>query len=701
MRARQFVVAGILAAATAVPALAQNADDAYLWLEDVTGEKPLAWVAQQNARSVADYTQSESFRKLNDRLLAILDSKDRIPYVGKIGNYYYNFWRDAQHVRGVWRRTTMAQYRKANPTWETVIDLDSLGAAEKESWVWHGANCLRPAYQRCLVSLSRGGADAEVTREFDLPTKSFLANGFYLPEAKGGARWIDQNTVYVSTDFGPGSMTTSGYPRIVKVWKRGTPLDSAQQIFEGQNTDVSVGGYRDHTKGFERDFVYRGITFYSSEVYQRKDGKLIKIDVPADANMNSHREWLLVELRTDWTTGGKTYPAGALIATNFDAFMNGARNFDILFQPTERKSLAGYSPTRNYVLLNELDNVRNRIYVLSHGPKGWKRTPLPGMPDIGTVSANAVDSDESDDYFMTVTNYVTPTSLAFGTLGKGPPTKIKSMPAFFDAKNLEVSQHEATSKDGTRIPYFQVSRKGMALDGNNPTLLYGYGGFEISMTPGYSATVGAAWLEKGGTYAVANIRGGGEFGPKWHQAALKANRHKAYEDFIAVAEDLIARKVTSTPHLGIMGGSNGGLLMGNMLTMRPDLFGAIVAQVPLLDMKRYNHLLAGASWMGEYGDPDDPKEWEFIRTFSPYQNMNAATKYPATLFTTSTRDDRVHPGHARKMVAKMMDQGHDVVYYENVEGGHGGSANNKQAAFMSALAYTFLWSKLNPPPVTP
>ena len=701
MRVRHVLRIACISALVASPALAQNADDPYLWLEDVTGEKPLAWVAKQNARSVADYTQSESFRKLNDRLLAIFDSRDRIPYVSKIGGQYYNFWRDAQHPRGVWRRTSLAEFKKASPAWEVVIDLDSLGTAEKESWVWHGANCLRPAYVRCLVSLSRGGADADVTREFDLPTKSFVTNGFYLPEAKGGAGWIDQNTVYVSTDFGPGSMTTSGYPRIVKVWKRGTPLDSAQQIFEGQSTDVSVGGYRDHTKGFERDFVYRGITFYSSDVFQRKDGKLVKIEVPADANMNTHREWLLVELRTDWTTGGKTYPAGSLIATNFDAFMNGKRDFDVLFQPTDRKSLAGYSTTRNYILVNELDNVRNRIYVLSHDKNGWKRAPLAGMPEFGTVSANAVDSDESDDFFMTVTDYVTPTSLSMGTVGKGTPTKLKSLPAFFDAKNLEVSQHEATSKDGTRIPYFQVSRKGMALDGKNPTLLYGYGGFEISMLPGYSAGVGAAWLEKGGTYVVANIRGGGEFGPKWHQSALKANRHKAYEDFIAVAEDLIARKVTSTPHLGIMGGSNGGLLMGNMLTMRPDLFGAIVAQVPLLDMKRYNHLLAGASWMGEYGDPDDPKEWEFIRTFSPYQNMNATTKYPPTLFTTSTRDDRVHPGHARKMVAKMIDQGHDVVYYENVEGGHGGSANNKQAAFMTALAYTFLWDKLSPRPVTP
>jgi prolyl oligopeptidase len=430
-------------------------------------------------------------------------------------------------------------------------------------------------------------------------------------------------------------------------------------------------------------------------MFLRRDGRLVKIDKPDSANANVHRELLLLELRDDWTVGGRTYPAGALLAADFEGFLKGERTFDVLFEPTARKSLAGYSPTRNHVLLNELDNVRNRVYVLTRHDGTWTREPLPGMPEFGTVSANEVDSDESDDYFMTVTDYLTPTSLSLGTVGKGAPEKLKQLPAFFDTQGLAVSQHEAVSKDGTRIPYFQVTRKDVALDGKNPTLLYGYGGFEIPMVPGYSAGVGAAWLEKGGVYAVANIRGGGEFGPKWHQAALKASRHKAYEDFIAVAEDLVFRKVTSTPHLGIQGGSNGGLLMGNMLTMRPDLFGAVVCQVPLLDMRRYHTLLAGASWMGEYGNPDDPKEWEFIRTFSPYHNLKDGVKYPPTLFMTSTRDDRVHPGHARKMTALMMDAKQDVLYYENIEGGHGGAADNKQSAHMNALAYTFLWQRLS------
>jgi prolyl oligopeptidase len=521
-----------------------------------------------------------------------------------------------------------------------------------------------------------------------------VKDGFFVPESKNSIGWLDADHLYVGTDFGPGSMTTSGYPRIAKIWKRGAPLAQAETLYEGRPDDMAIAAFRDHTKGFERDFVYRAITFYASELFLRRDGRLVKVDKPDSANATVHRDLLLIELRDDWTVGGRTYPSGALLAADFEGFLKGERRFDVLFAPTERKSLGGFSPTLGHVLVNELDNVKNRVYVLSRGNRKWTREPLPGMPELATVTASAVDEDESDDYFMTATDFLTPTSLALGTVGKGAPEKLKQLPAYFDATGLVASQHETVSKDGTRIPYFQVSRKTLALDGRNPTLLYGYGGFEIPMLPGYSAGVGAAWLEKGGVYVVANIRGGGEFGPKWHQAALKSNRPRAYEDFIAVAEDLIARKVTSTPHLGIQGGSNGGLLMGNMLTMRPDLWGAVVCQVPLLDMRRYNQLLAGASWMGEYGNPDDPKEWAFIRTFSPYQNFKAGTKYPPTLFMTSTRDDRVHPGHARKMAARMIEDGQPVLYYENIEGGHGGAANNKQTAFMNALAYTFLWSKL-------
>jgi prolyl oligopeptidase len=683
--------AGTAAAGDAARAPAP--EDRYLWLEDVTGEKALDWARARNAES-AKVLETGDFAALEKRLLDILDSDARIPYVEKLGPWYYNFWRDAKNPRGLWRRTTLEEYRKEHPPWETVIDLDALGASEKENWVWHGADCLKPEYKRCLVSLSRGGADASVVREFDLETKEFVKEGFLLPEAKSSTGWLDADTLYVGTDFGPGSMTTSGYPRIAKVWKRGTPLEAAETVFEGRADDVSVFAARDRTKGFERDYVLRGVTFFTNEMFLRRDGKLVKIEKPDSAKASVWRDLLLLELRDDWTVGGKTYPAGALLAADFEGFLKGERRLDLLFEPTERTSLAGYSPTRNHVLVNELDNVKNRVYVRTRRDGRWTREALPGMPAFGTVTASAVDDEESDDYFMTATDYLTPTSLSFGTVGKGAPEKLKQLPAFFDATGLDVSQHDAVSKDGTRIPYFQVARANLVLDGRNPTLLYGYGGFEIPMVPGYSGGVGSAWLEAGGVYVVANIRGGGEFGPRWHKAALKADRHKAYEDFIAVAEDLLRRKVTTTPHLGIQGGSNGGLLMGNMLTMRPDLFGAIVCQVPLLDMRRYNVLLAGASWMGEYGNPDDPKEWEFIRTFSPYHNLKEGVKYPPTLFMTSTRDDRVHPGHARKMTARMLDARQDVLYYENIEGGHGGAANNKQSAHMNALAYTFLWQKL-------
>ena len=688
-----FAVAGALS----VPVHAKDADvanDPYAWLEDVEGQKPLDWVKGVNAKAEAEIASTPAFKQLEADIRAILDSDAKIPGVQKIGDFYYNFWKDKQHERGLWRRTTLAEYRKAQPQWETVLDLDALNKAEGKNWVWHGADCRKPDYTRCLIALSRGGADADETREFDLANKKFLADGFYRPEAKGALGWKDADTVYVYTDFGAGSMTSSGYPRIVKEWKRGTPLDSAKVVYEGKPDDMYIAAYHDDTPGFQRDFVSRTLAFYNDELYLRRaDGTLAKIDAPNSANKGVFREWLTLELREPWTVGGKTYAAGSLLAAKFDDFMAGKRTFDVLFEPTATTSLAGMSVTRNHVVLNVLDDVKNRLSVLTPSASGWKRGEFVGAPSFGTVSVSAVDSDDSDAVWMTVTDYLTPTTLSLVELGQ-KPEQLKSMPAFFDAAGKKIEQHFATSKDGTKIPYFLVRPEGLKYDGSTPTLLYGYGGFEISMTPGYSGGVGKGWLEKGGVYAVANIRGGGEYGPRWHQAALKANRHKAYEDFAAVAQDLIARKITSPKHLGIQGGSNGGLLTGNMLTQYPELFGAVVVQVPLLDMKRYSHLLAGASWMAEYGNPDT-SDWEFIKTFSPYHLFDAKKDYPPTLFMTSTRDDRVHPGHARKMAAMMLDAGKDVRYYENIEGGHGGAANNAQAAHMSALAYTFLWQQLS------
>ncbi|RCS56055.1 S9 family peptidase [Bremerella cremea] len=672
-----------------------SSEDPNIWLEEVTGEKALDWVKAQNAESIAALTNSEGFQQLNDQILKILDSNERIPFVVKRGPYYYNFWQDGEHPRGLWRRTTPEEYKKEKPEWDVIIDVDALAKEEGENWVWHGVSMLQPEYKHAMVSLSRGGADADVKREFNVETRSFVKDGFELPEAKSRISWKDKDTLIVGTNFGEGSLTDSGYPRIVKEWKRGTPLSAAKTIFEGEKTDVSVGGVYDHTPGFEREFVSRNMTFWTSKLYLVEDGKLVEIDKPDDAEANVHREWIFIQPRTTWEVGGKTYEPGALLVGNFDAFMKGERKFSVLFEPTDRKSLDGYSSTKNFMLVNELDNVRNKIYLWTPGKDGtWKQELLPGVPEFGKVSVGAVDEEESDEFFLTVTDYITPTTLYLGTAGNPEIEKLKALPAFFDASNLQVEQFEATSKDGTKIPYFQVSHKDLKLDGSNATLLYGYGGFEIALTPNYSATTGTAWLSKGGVFVVANIRGGGEFGPKWHQAALKENRHKAYEDFIAVGEDLIKRKVTSTEHLGVMGGSNGGLLTGNMLVLRPDLFGAVVSQVPLLDMKRFHTLLAGASWMGEYGNPADPEQWKFIKTFSPYHLVKKDVKYPPTLFTTSTRDDRVHPGHARKMVARMKNMGHGVLYYENIEGGHAGAADNKQRAFMTALVYEFLQQEL-------
>lgn len=671
-------------------------EDPYLWLEDVTGEKALDWVRAQNKVTQEHFEAQKSFQELQSDLLKILDSDERIPFISKAGDYYYNFWRDKNNVRGLWRRTTLDEYRKEEPEWEVILDLDKLAEEEDENWVWDGASILRPDYDLALIDLSRGGADASVTREFDMKTKSFVKGGFERPEAKGGIGWVDRDSVFVFTDFGEGSQTSSGYPRIVKLWKRGTPLSDAEVVYEGKPEDMYISASHDDSPGYERNFVSRTLAFYNDELYLRSDdGKLTQIEAPNSANKGVFHEYLLLELREPWSVEGKDYKAGSLLVANFDDYMAGKRELDVAFEPTENSSLASFSATKDHLILNVLEDVKNRIYVLTAEGDGWKKEALKGAPKIGTVSVRPVDPDESNAYWMTSSDYLNPTTLYYGEIG-GEPEQLKQLTPLYDAEGLAVTQHFATSKDGTKVPYFMVAKEDIELDCDNPTLLYGYGGFEISLTPGYSASVGRAWTSQGGVYVVANIRGGGEYGPRWHQAALKENRLRAYEDFAAVAKDLMERKVTSKKRLGIQGGSNGGLLVGNMVAIYPDLFAAAVCQVPLLDMRRYHLLLAGASWMAEYGDPDSPGEWSFIKSYSPYQNIVESTKYPAVLFTTSTRDDRVHPGHARKMMALMKAQGHDVTYYENIEGGHGGAANNKQRAYMQSLAYSYLRERLFP-----
>lgn len=696
--AHACLIAGLLAAGTAAAKETAMPQDPYAWLEDVTGTKALDWVKAQNAKTEARLAETPAFKAREAGIREVLDSDAKIPAVQKIGPYYYNLWKDRAHERGLWRRTTLDEYRKPEPKWETVLDLDALNKAEGENWVWHGANCLRPEYRRCLIALSRGGADADVTREFDLSTKQWIKDGFFRPEAKGGLSWIDADTVYLYTDFGPGSLTSSGYPRIVKQWKRGTPMSSATLVYEGKPDDMYIAAMHDDTPGYERDFVSRTLAFYNDEMYLRgADGRLTKIDVPNSANKGVHRQWLTLELRDPWTVGGTTYPAGALLVTKFDDFMAGKRDFQVLFTPTETASLASFAWTKSRLVLNVLDDVKSRLWVLTPGEGEWARAAFPvGDLAFGSTSVDAVDADENDQVWLTSTDFLTPTTLMLADVQRGPKSieTLKAMPSFFDASKDEIEQHFAVSKDGTKVPYFLVRPKQLKADGSAPTLLYAYGGFEISMTPFYSGSLGRAWLDQGGVYALANIRGGGEYGPRWHQAALKQNRHKAYEDMAAVAQDLVARKITSAKHLGVQGGSNGGLMAGNMLMQYPQLFGAVVVQVPLLDMKRYSHLLAGASWMAEYGNPDTD-DWKFIQTFSPYHLFDPKKNYPPVIFLTSTRDDRVHPGHARKMAAKMIDAGKDVTYYENIEGGHGGAANNAQAAHMQALAYSFLWERLS------
>ncbi len=692
-----FMAASARDSAMAQDEQTQQADP-YQWLEDVGGEKALEWVKARNAVAQKRIEADGGFDKLRTDLLAILDSNERIPFVTKHGEYYYNFWRDRKNERGLWRRTTLSEYQKSAPEWEVLLDLDALGKSEGENWVWKSVSLLRPDYKRALVSLSRGGADAVVVREFDLEQKTFLTDGFSLPEAKGSVSWVDQDHIFISTDFGTGSMTDSGYPRIAKLWKRGTPVSEAKVLYEGKQQDMSVGAMHDDTPGHERNFVSRNLAFYNDELYWLKSPEeLIKIDVPNTANKSVVREMLIIELREPWTVASKTFAAGSLLVADFDAYMSGKRDLEVLFEPTESTALSSFGATKNALILNVLEDVKNRIYVLKRtdreGKKVWSKEPLVGAPAFGTVNVTAVDPDESDEYFMTSTDYLNPTTLSMGTLGQAPK-ELKRLPPFFDSSKFEISQNFATSDDGTKVPYFMVAPKGLELNGEHPTLLYGYGGFEISLQPNYNASVGRAWLSEGGVYVVANIRGGGEYGPRWHQAALKENRLRAYEDFAAVAKDLVARKVTRKERLGVQGGSNGGLLVGNMVTLYPELFAAGVCQVPLLDMKRYNKLLAGASWMAEYGNPDYPEQWAYIRKFSPYQNVQPNVQYPKVLFTTSTRDDRVHPGHARKMMAKMESQGHSVWYYENIEGGHGGAANNKQSAYMQSLAYTFLKQEL-------
>ncbi|MBV7538630.1 prolyl oligopeptidase family serine peptidase [Duganella sp. sic0402] len=687
-------IASMALLALALPRLASAQDsDPYQWLEEVRGERQMQWVAGQNTTALRELQSTPEYEEILHSVRTALNTSVRLPEVTQHGRFLYNFLIDAEHQRGVWRRTTMQQYQRQQPAWETIIDVDQLAARENEKWVWHDAQCLYPQARRCLILLSRGGGDAHVVREFDTVARRFIEDGFRLPEAKSEVSWIDQNTLLVGTDFGAGTLTASGYARVVKEWKRGTPLAEARTLYEGAADDMRISAHHQLTAGEGLQFVTRTINFYRSELFWRDHGTLRKLPVPDDAQTFVLGGQLAIQLNSDWDVNGKRYPQGALLATDLRRLVGGERQLAVLFTPTPASSLDGVTVTRGALLLNILDNVRNRLVEVRRVGQQWRQRKV-DAPAFGQLEASALDPLASDDYILKVTDFLNPTTTYLGRIGNDQRTLLKAMPAYFDASAYKVQQFHAASKDGTQVPYFVVMSKQARLDGGNPTLLNGYGGFQIPMKPHYLGPMGDAWLKHGGVYVLANIRGGGEFGPSWHQAAVKQNRQRAYDDFLAVAEDLIQRKITSPRHLGISGRSNGGLLVGVAFTQRPDLFNAVICGAPLLDMQRFTKLLAGPSWMAEYGDPDDPAQWAYLSKYSPYQNVLKDRHYPRVLFTTSTSDDRVHPGHARKMAARMEEQGHDVLYWENTEGGHSVAASIEQEVQWWAATYSFLLKQL-------
>jgi prolyl oligopeptidase len=685
----------LLLAALAVPAPvlaapAAAAEDLRLWLEEVEGPKALEWVKARNAESVGELEGDARYKEVEKELRAILLAEDRIPAPALKGRWVYNFWQDAKNVRGLWRRASVAEYRKPSPKWEVVLDLDKLSEQEKENWVWKGETCLQPAYERCMLRLSRGGKDAAVYREFDAKTKSFVKDGFTLPEAKTYLSWRGPDELFVATDFGAGSLTKAGYPRVVKAWKRGAPLAGAKTLFEASVDDNSASAWSYDAADGSVAVLERYKDFYASDKWLvGADDALTPVPFPPSVDLKGYKDGrLFFALREPLEQGGKTYAAGSLLAWPL-----GSKDApELVWAPDERSSFSGLALTRSAVYLEVLRDVQGQILLASREGAAWSAKPLP-FPTGAALELSSYDPF-GDRLLVNAEGFILPTTLLGLEDASAQPEAWKSIPARFDAAGLKVEQRWATSRDKTPIPYFLVSKEGAPLDGSTPTLLYGYGGFENSMTPWYPATAGKAWLSRGGAYVVANIRGGGEFGPRWHRAALKENRQKAFDDFIAVAEHLQQSKLTSARRLGIMGGSNGGLLVGAALTQRPELFNAVVCQVPLLDMTRYHTLLAGHLWTGEYGSVEDPKLAPVIRKYSPLQNAKAKPKYPKTLVITSTKDDRVHPGHARRFVAKLQELGQPVLYFENMEGGHSAAANIEQRIRRQSLEFTYLLRQL-------
>lgn len=668
-----------------------NTQDPYLWLEEVEGDAALQWVNSQNEITQARYTNSERFNETYQFLLDEYNSDDRIPYAYVQNGEMYNFWRDESNVRGIWRKTSIEKYQEEKVEWEVIIDVDQLAKDEDKNWVWRGADCLAPNYERCLIRLSDGGKDAVVVREFNLISKSFIDDGFATLESKQYFSWVNQDQILIATNFGEGSMNESGYPSQVRLWDRNQDIGDAREVFQGDYQKIFSFPFSSIRPDGNYFGILEGPTFFTKVLYLFNNDELVKLELPLKMDVyGTYENLLIISLAENW----QGFDIGSLVAVNLDDAM--AQNISVdsltlLFKPSEKRFLRSVSIGANQILVSVLDNISGQVLQLQKVGSSWIENQVRGF-EGGLLSVSSID-EWSNHTFLNSQGFTQPSSLYYSN-GSKEFKKIKSVPSKFDPEKYNVEQLYAVSKDGTQIPYFQISNIGMENNSTNPTLLYGYGGFEISQTPSYLSAFSRSWLDSGGVYVIANIRGGGEYGPKWHQSALKENRQRAYDDFIAVAEKLIDSKITSPRHLGIRGGSNGGLLVGATFTQRPDLFNAVVCAVPLLDMFRYDKLLAGASWVDEYGDPDNADEWEFISKYSPYQNVYEDKEYPEVYFYTSTKDDRVHPGHARKMAKKMIDQGHKVIYYENVEGGHSAAANLKQSAYMSTLQLEYLRDKL-------
>jgi len=683
--------------ADTAPGVPGPAEDPFIWLEEARSEEALDWVRAENERTLAALESDPRFEALKAEALAIFDSEDRIPFVSFRPDGLYNFWQDKQNPKGLLRRTTLESYRSNNPEWETVLDIDALAAEEGREWVYKGSTCLPPALNKCMIALSDGGEDATVMREFDTSTKRFVEDGFVIDEkSQGGVSWIDEDTLLVNRDFGEGTLTESEYPFTSRVWKRGTPLLEAEEIFRGEPSDVWAGAslLRDAAGTVQARTAFRGVSFHESLHYLWKDGEWIELDIPKKASPYGIVDGqLLFSTDVEWETDGQTFPADSLVAVDLEEWKadpNGAAK-TLVWAPGERQTKQGGSITANALYVGLLDNVVGKVLKFDYADGEWTSEEV-ALPDNATVGI-AASSKETDEVMFTVTDFLNPTTLYYSD-GTGAPAVIKTSPAYFDQAGMEVEQHEATSKDGTKIPYFIVKPRGMELEGSTATLLTGYGGFQIARLPSYLGTTGKLWLERGGAYVLANLRGGGEFGPGWHQGAIRENKQRTWDDFIAVAEDLVERGFTSPEHLGIQGGSQGGLLVGTAFTQRPDLFGAAIVQIPLFDMLRFHLIGRGASWIGEYGDPRIPEQRAWIEDYSPYQMIREDEDYPAPFLWASTADDRTHPAHARKGAAKLKAQGHDYYYFEDITGGHSGGVDNEQRAKLQALQHVYLMQRL-------